>query len=873
MDAFGVPNLVKAGLRGRRHPRHAGRGGQAPGRGLHRRHRRPRRAAGGRRRHLGHGHRPRRDRRQDLHAARPWSSASASRPTRSPTSSGSRATPRTTSPACPASARRRRRQLLQQFGSHRGDVRAPGRGQAPRSGARCCAEHEQAARLSQAPGDHGARRAARGGPGRAGGAAAATACRSTRSTPSSSASSSTTLRRRAAARWPAAGAAAAARPRPRRRRPARRAKLVARARPPGPLAAMLEKRRGGAGRRAARRRRRGSPSPCTPAAKPCRGGAPGDAERWRALWLPGRARRRPRRQGAARLRGGAGGAGLRHGRRRLPARARAAGEGARPLPRSPAPTTARSSSTGRRPRRPRPRAPCSRGAWPRQQRPRLVELGLERPLPRDRAAAGARAGAHGGGRRQDRPVPPGRDHRARARPHRRARATRICELAGGAVHHRLAAAARRGALRPPRPGRRHARARPATRPTRACSQALRDQHAIVPRGRGVARAHQAAQHVPRAAARRPRPAHRPAAHHLQPDWWRPPAASRAPTRTCRTSPCAPSWAPEIRACFVAEEGSRLVVADYSQIELRLMAQPRPGAGAASTPTTAARTCTASRRRPWPASPWRRSRKQPARARQGDQLRHHVRPLGLRPLGAGRACRVDEAKAFIEAYFAQVPAREGVPRARHRPGDAGRLRDHAVRPPPRRARAALANFRERSLGERLAVNTVLQGTAADIIKVAMVAVSRELDEARHGARGSSCRCTTSSSSSAPEAEVEAAVRAAAARRHVRRLRHGPAARGRRRRRRRLAGGQVGPPPRSLAPAPRHVPAPPSVLYSIWFRPAAVRGRSLPRCKRRTATDREGIPTRHGREHPSTHRLAATATQPRTPRRSSRAAKAT
>jgi DNA polymerase-1 len=37
------------------------------------------------------------------------------------------------------------------------------------------------------------------------------------------------------------------------------------------------------------------------------------------------------------------------------------------------------------------------------------------------------------------------------------------------------------------------------------------------------------------------------------------------------------------------------------------------------------------------------------------------------------------------------------------------------------------FRVRALGERLAVNTVLQGSAADIIKVAMVNVSRELSQ--------------------------------------------------------------------------------------------------------------------------------------------------
>jgi DNA polymerase-1 len=37
-----------------------------------------------------------------------------------------------------------------------------------------------------------------------------------------------------------------------------------------------------------------------------------------------------------------------------------------------------------------------------------------------------------------------------------------------------------------------------------------------------------------------------------------------------------------------------------------------------------------------------------------------------------------------------------------------------------------NQRERSLGERLAVNTVLQGSAADIIKVAMVGATRRLE---------------------------------------------------------------------------------------------------------------------------------------------------
>jgi len=41
-----------------------------------------------------------------------------------------------------------------------------------------------------------------------------------------------------------------------------------------------------------------------------------------------------------------------------------------------------------------------------------------------------------------------------------------------------------------------------------------------------------------------------------------------------------------------------------------------------------------------------------------------------------------------------------------------------------------NYQTRSLGERLAVNTVMQGSAADIIKVAMIRIHRRLrDEGR------------------------------------------------------------------------------------------------------------------------------------------------
>ncbi len=93
--------------------------------------------------------------------------------------------------------------------------------------------------------------------------------------------------------------------------------------------------------------------------------------------------------------------------------------------------------------------------------------------------------------------------------------------------------------------------------------------------------------------------------------------------------------------------------------------------------------------------------------------------------------VDEAKAFIEAYFAKYPRvkefRERVVAQAAQDGYVTTLFGRRRAVPELHSR----NYNERSLGERLAVNTVLQGTAADIIKVAMVRLHRELDAPRHG----------------------------------------------------------------------------------------------------------------------------------------------
>src|SRR4029078_2335230 len=87
---------------------------------------------------------------------------------------------------------------------------------------------------------------------------------------------------------------------------------------------------------------------------------------------------------------------------------------------------------------------------------------------------------------------------------------------------------------------------------------------------------------------------------------------------------------------------------------------------------------------------------------------------------------EEAQEFIDAYLERFPKvrefiEKTIERAReegHVPTLFGRIR----RVPELRSR----QFQTRSLGERLAVNMVIQGTAADLITVAMV---RARDERR------------------------------------------------------------------------------------------------------------------------------------------------
>jgi DNA polymerase I len=188
---------------------------------------------------------------------------------------------------------------------------------------------------------------------------------------------------------------------------------------------------------------------------------------------------------------------------------------------------------------------------------------------------------------------------------------------------------------------------------------------------------------------------------------------------------------EIRACFVADDGRKLLVADYSQIELRLMASlsREPALLDAYHRGEDVHRVTAAAVAGIPVEEVTKQQRERAKATNFGIM------YGLSAFGLSEQVEipVDEAKAFIDAYFAKYPKvkefRERVIAQATQDGYVTTLFGRRRAVPELRS----SNFRNRSLGERLAVNTILQGTAADIIKVAMVTVSRELERRRLASR--------------------------------------------------------------------------------------------------------------------------------------------
>jgi len=183
---------------------------------------------------------------------------------------------------------------------------------------------------------------------------------------------------------------------------------------------------------------------------------------------------------------------------------------------------------------------------------------------------------------------------------------------------------------------------------------------------------------------------------------------------------------EIRGCFEAAPGHVLLSVDYSQVELRVLAHvaDEPVLEEIFLRGEDVHTATAAQV----------LQKDPSELTPGDRSKAKMINFGI-VYGLsdwGLADRLnmsrEEAKAFIDAYlerFAKVHAfMRGTIEQASEQGYVTTLFGRRRQIPELRAR----NWQVRTLGERLAVNTVIQGTAADVLKLAMIGAHRALREA-------------------------------------------------------------------------------------------------------------------------------------------------
>jgi DNA polymerase-1 len=202
---------------------------------------------------------------------------------------------------------------------------------------------------------------------------------------------------------------------------------------------------------------------------------------------------------------------------------------------------------------------------------------------------------------------------------------------------------------------------------------------------------------------------------------------------------------EIRAAFTAAPGTQLLSADYSQIELRLLAHfsGDPLLIRAYQNNEDIHALTASEVFGVPVEGMDKQTRNRAKA-VNFGIVYGISPFGL---AAQLGIPMSEAKTYIDRYFARYTGVkafiEQTLEATRKTGSVRTLFGR-VRPIPD---IESRNPNQRGFAERTAINTPLQGTAADLIKLAMIALDRKLTERKLKTRWS-CKSTTNCSSRFP-----------------------------------------------------------------------------------------------------------------------------
>jgi DNA polymerase I len=188
---------------------------------------------------------------------------------------------------------------------------------------------------------------------------------------------------------------------------------------------------------------------------------------------------------------------------------------------------------------------------------------------------------------------------------------------------------------------------------------------------------------------------------------------------------------EIRAAFVAEPGKIMLAADYSQVELRIMAHfskdPVLVEAFRNGEDIHARTA----QEVFGVGPMA----QTAEHRRAAKAINFGIIYGLSPFGLAQQLGIEqrEAAQFINAYFTRYRGvKEYLDRVLIETRKSGETRTlfGRLRPIPE---ITSPQVQLRNFAERTALNSPLQGTAADLIKMAMIAISQRLKKEKLSAQ--------------------------------------------------------------------------------------------------------------------------------------------
>jgi DNA polymerase-1 len=188
---------------------------------------------------------------------------------------------------------------------------------------------------------------------------------------------------------------------------------------------------------------------------------------------------------------------------------------------------------------------------------------------------------------------------------------------------------------------------------------------------------------------------------------------------------------QIRAAFVASPGHTLLSADYSQIELRILAHFSKDPVLVEAFRTGQDIHARTAEEVFRVGPMAQN----AEHRRAAKAINFGIIYGQTPFGLAAQLGIDqkEAAQFIAAYFARYRGvKDYLERslADARKSGVTRTLSGRTRPVPE---ITSPQVNLRNFAERTALNTPLQGTAADLIKLAMITIARQLPEQKLKAR--------------------------------------------------------------------------------------------------------------------------------------------